>query len=95
MDSNRKYQEQEQEKEDLRGKIQREIHRYRVRKLLAEEEFADVSRYRDKCDMYSDERYKCNERLKQIRDEIDFCKRQITAYVNGDDKAKIIPDKCL
>ncbi len=95
MDTNRKFQELQEEKESLAAKIARKIYHYKVRKLAAGEEYADVYRYRGTLPPHSDLRFAVNRKLQEIQDEINLCNSQIKAYQENDNKAKLIPDRLL
>jgi hypothetical protein len=95
MDSNRKYHENQEASTELASAVNREIYRYKLRKLLAQDEYADVVRYRDKLELYSDLRLASNIKLKEIQAEIDLCNEQIRAYQENNNKAKLIPDRLL
>ena len=106
MNSNSKYQENEQikasESENLSGasailqaKINNQIKGYQMRKLSAQDELSNFARVLPvDLDDYS---YMADirKRVVVLRDEIDFCKKQIIAYQTNDNKAKIIPDRLL
>lgn len=95
MNSHQKHQENVQEQESLAQKIQRQIYFYTVRKLAAESHYADVCRYRDQQEKHDFFFYEASKRIIEIQDEIDLCRRQIKAYKENDNKAKLIPDRLL
>ncbi len=106
MDSNRKAHEYEdsavQEKIEFASKqavialkIQQEIRRYTLRKLLAQDDIANISKLirteSDNEDMLSLWRTW----LVDLHDEVSFCSSQLLAYRNKDEKSKVIPDRLL
>lgn len=106
MNSNSKFHENENEKSSpqmfegcsitiLQAKINHQIKGYQLRLFCAKEEFSSLSGIQPiELDDYS---YMpdIRERKKVLMSEIEFCKNQILAYQNGDNKAKIIPDRLL
>jgi len=95
MNSNQKHQENQETSNTLVSKINEEIRKYKVRKLLAQDEYADVCRFRDKQALYSELRSGAAKKLKDILEEIELCNGQIRAYQENDNKAKLIPDRLL
>lgn len=85
----------EADKDNLAAKIAKAIYQYKIRKLSAGEEFADVYRYRGTLPLYSDLRYAVNKKLNDLQEEINLCNAQIKAYQENDNKAKLIPDRLL
>lgn len=95
MNSNSKFHEMEEDKDNLACKIARQIYNYKVRKACASDEYADVYRYRDTLPPHSDLRFAVNQKLRDIQEEINLCNSQIKAYQENDNKAKLIPDRLL
>jgi hypothetical protein len=79
----------------LKAKIAYQIASYRYRKLSAQNEHSELHRYGNMWDLDAQESEMIRDRKKALEEEIDFCSSQIRAYVNDDNKAKIIPDRCL
>lgn len=106
MNSNSKFHESVQSTETLlnsagltvsvmQAKINHMIKGYLYRKLSAQDELADISRVQQNDPFNADMSGVWNSRKKQLLDEIEFCNKQIKAYQENDDKAKIIPDRLL
>ena len=106
MNSNNKYQENQQNKasesEKLSGasqvlaqKIKHVIRGYQYRKLAAQDEIADLSRVNSYMTEEGLDRSGVRSRIATLKEEINFCHNQILAYLNNDNKAKIIPDRLL
>lgn len=85
----------EEGKNSLAAKIEKEIYKYTIRRLSANEEFKDVYRYRSLLPLHSDLRYEVSRKLLEIQEEINLCNNQIKAYQEGNNKAKLIPDRLL
>ncbi len=79
----------------LQSKINYQISNYRMRVLSAQEEIADLTR----CISFNSHEYlmlsEWRSRISVLLEEIKFCKNQIYAYENNNNKAKIIPDRLL
>lgn len=95
MNSQQKFHENDKPAQEARQKITQAMYQWRVRKLCAQDEYADVVSYRDKCELFSQQREKSNQRLKELQDEIDLCVSQLDAYISGNHKAKLVPDRLL
>lgn len=94
MDKDELFEVAEQ-KRLLASKIQREIQRYRIRKLLAQDEISSLSllikSHPDSYEMRSEWQRK----ISAAKEEIDLCQSQIDAYVYCRDSEKLIPDRLL
>lgn len=95
MNSNYKHHEIEESKGDLLKKIAFQIRAYSMRKIVAQDEIADLS----KCMHHNYENFEAlqiwQDRNAFLKQEIEFCNKQISAYQNNDHKSKIIPDRLL
>lgn len=106
MDTSRKFEEIKENNPALasgvsspeavfRAKINYQIQNFLYRKLSAEGEVADLAR----CISFNPTDYEMlsqwRKRISVLMEEIKFCKEQIWAYENNDNKRKIIPDRCL
>lgn len=95
MNSNQAYQDMCDEKRVLAEKIKYQITSYKMRRLCAVNDIADISRIlnqnRNDLDMVP----VWQSRINHLLDERDFCTQQIDAYETGNDKMKIVPDRIL
>lgn len=95
MNSNQKHHEQEETESELKKKIAYQIKNYSMRKIVAQDEIANLHRcfndLNDNLELFQI-RQDRNAFLKQ---EINFCNGQIKAYKENDNKNKIIPDRLL
>ena len=95
MNSNSKFQELQEEQRVLVQKINYTIRNYKLRRLCASDDLADVVRIRSQNSDNYDMLPVWDARIFQLREEIEFCNRQIKAYAENDNKMKIIPDRLL
>lgn len=79
----------------LAAKINSQIKSYQLRKLSAQDEYADITKVKLHSPYNLDMLSVWNRRLDQLDDEIAFCEFQIDAYQNDNNKVKIIPDRLL
>lgn len=95
MNSNSKFQEMQDDAMNLRLKIQRVIVDYRFRRLAVLDDIADLSRCvragADDESMLAD----WYSRIEILREEVELCDRQIQAYLENNNKMKLIPDRLL
>lgn len=95
MNSKSKIEEIVEQQDLLQQKIRYQVKNYLYRKLSAQEEIADLNRTLVRCDLSYEEKFTVRQRILSLKEEIAFCVGQITAYENNDNKAKIVPDRCL
>lgn len=95
MDSNRKFQEDQENIDSIAVKIAKELYRYEVRLTSASYEVQEVTFFKNKQPKFSDLWRASNRKLLELQEEINVCNSQIRAYKENDNKAKLIPDRLL
>lgn len=95
MNSQQKLNESASNEADFAVKIEREIRRYQLRYLVAQEECKAVEQNIKENPKLWDMIQLWKRKRSALKEEMNLCTEQVRAYKTGDNKAKLIPDRLL